>query len=61
MERLMSKQILETIPKIKCQKCGKPAHQITTVMMMGPRGFRRYPVCDPCLAILKSQGKKVTA
>lgn len=56
----MSKEILEKLVKVKCEKCSKPAIQITMTMMMGPRGFRRYPVCDPCLAILQAdKGKKV--
>ncbi len=32
----------------KCAKCGKDLLYFTLVLMMGPRGFRRYPVCDKC-------------
>jgi hypothetical protein len=60
-EPLMSKQILEKITRIACQKCGRPAARITMTMMMGPRGFRRYPVCDACLETIQAKGKKVTA
>ncbi len=34
----------------KCIRCGKDLIYFTMVLMMGPRGFRRYPVCDPCKA-----------
>jgi hypothetical protein len=34
--------------KQKCTKCGKDLIYYRLVLMMGPRGFRRYPVCDPC-------------
>lgn len=34
----------------KCEKCGKEAQEKVPVMMMGPRGFRRYHVCKVCEA-----------
>jgi len=49
-EMFMSKRILETLPKIKCGKCGKPSAHVTMKLMMGARGYRQYPVCDTCLA-----------
>jgi hypothetical protein len=54
----MSKEILEILPKTKCEKCGKPAIQITMTMMMGSNGFRRYPVCAKCLETLQASQPK---
>jgi hypothetical protein len=36
--------------KTRCTKCGKDAQNVTMVLMMGPQGYRRYPICDPCKA-----------
>lgn len=33
----------------KCTKCGKDSRELTPVLMMGPNGFRRYPVCAKCM------------
>jgi len=32
----------------KCQKCGKPAEELTIALTHGPNGFRRYSVCPKC-------------
>lgn len=46
--------------KQKCTKCGRELLYFTLVLMMGGRGFRRYPVCDKCKAKLK-KANKITA
>ena len=38
----------------KCEKCGKTGEYLTPVLMMGSRGFRRYPVCEPCRAKIET-------
>jgi hypothetical protein len=32
----------------KCPKCGKPMMEFRMVLMMGPKGYRRYAVCPGC-------------
>jgi hypothetical protein len=32
----------------KCTKCGKSLQNWKLVMMMGPRGYRQYFVCEKC-------------
>ena len=34
--------------KQKCAKCRKEILYFRMVLMMGPRGFRRYALCDKC-------------
>jgi hypothetical protein len=38
----------------KCAKCGKDLIYFTLVLMMGSRGFRRYPVCEKCKAAIEA-------
>ncbi len=35
-------------PKQKCVICGKELVYFRMVLMMGPKGFRRYACCDKC-------------
>jgi hypothetical protein len=32
----------------KCPKCKKPMMKFRMVLMMGPKGYRRYAVCPSC-------------
>jgi hypothetical protein len=32
----------------KCPKCKRPMLQFRMVLMMGPKGYRRYAVCINC-------------
>lgn len=41
----------------KCQKCGKPADQLTFTLAHGPNGYRRYGLCPTCL---KTPSKRTT-
>jgi hypothetical protein len=34
--------------KPKCTQCKKELLYFRMILMMGPRGFRRYAVCDKC-------------
>lgn len=34
--------------KTRCTKCGREVQTCTLVLMMGPQGYRRYPVCESC-------------
>jgi hypothetical protein len=36
--------------KQRCAVCKKELLYFKMVLMMGPRGFRRYAVCDACKA-----------
>jgi hypothetical protein len=44
--------------KQKCAKCGKELVYFRMVLMMGPRGFRRYACCDECAAKVEIKTKK---
>ena len=41
---------IEMAKKVKCAKCGKESQDLEMVLMMGPQGYRRYPVCKSCEA-----------
>jgi hypothetical protein len=47
--------------KNKCTKCGKELTFYRMVLMMGPKGYRRYAPCDRCAAKVekgqKAEGK----
>jgi hypothetical protein len=33
---------------VRCARCKSICLYFNMVLWNGPRGFRRYPVCDPC-------------
>lgn len=37
--------------KVKCVQCGQEvrAGEYKSMLMVGPRGYRRYPICRRCL------------
>jgi DNA-directed RNA polymerase subunit RPC12/RpoP len=47
----------------KCAKCGRESQDLEMVLMIGPQGYRRYPVCGACKAELekKQAARKATA
>jgi hypothetical protein len=42
-----------------CAKCGKRVDSIVLTLWNGKNGFRKYPLCPPCVKTVKDE-KKVT-
>ena len=45
--------------KQKCVKCGKSVQNWKVMLMMGPRGFRQYFVCEACNEKIEKAKKKI--
>jgi protein-arginine kinase activator protein McsA len=45
----------------RCAKCGRRIAYYTLVLMIGERGYRRYPVCGACAAKANSDEYKKSA
>ena len=40
---------------VPCARCKKQVFYFTLTLWNGPRGFRRYPLCDNCIKEVKAE------
>lgn len=43
---------------MKCDRCKKVVDKVTEILSRGPNGYRRYKLCDKCLAEIKKDNEK---
>ena len=43
---------------MKCNRCKRTVEKVTEALCTGDRGYRRYKICDKCLAEVKKDNLK---